>query len=264
MKEINNIITCNLNKLNQTLGVLCIKKDSEVVLNLNNGNVKFIHPAIHAFFNYPDDMIPIEFLQLFANWNLSEVITVKSDNFGLVYLPQIGVIKTSFPNEVFDLKICDKKISLSKSGVNLDFELYKNETINMSRLEVLRLFPELFHFTFCETYRGIIVNESPGFKLELPLNAIESAVTLLQNYFHDFYTKMMETSSLLFVHNNPKVLNYISYMTHGLIVLYFIDKEHDEIYFYEELIHQGSHNLLKILTFNKETFFKVDVENLLI
>ena len=267
MKNTNiNSLISNSSKLDQTLALLCLKKDSSLFnFDIENDSNVFNHPAVFSYFNHPNEKKSINFNQLFIGVKGFDFQnnTVVSDDNGMVYLPRLGAFYTEFPNEEFEIIEENNKISLKKDNAILSYNLEENVLLYGSKIEMLSAFPELYYSEFQENYKGKLINANPHYKPRNSLPFINTALKLIEKYCPEFYDKLLLTTNLIFVHDNNKVLNYISFNSHGMIVLYMMD-EHDEVYFIEELIHQGSHNIFNTLAFDKSTLFKVDVENLMI
>lgn len=266
MKNIPISLSTDLNNFNRTIAILCLKKDSNLMQSIiENDTIFFNHPSITSYFNYPSVDKPLTFSQLFIGYkglviDGSEVI---SDSNGIVYLPQLGMFTTDYKGAKFTLIEISNEIRLKNGNEILESRLTKRKYIGNSKIELIPEMPEVYYPDFRQTAWGHLINENPAFKPKNAQPYIGKALELLKKYLPDFYKELELTSSLIFVHDNSKVLNYISFNNHGAIFLYMIE-EHDEVNFIEELIHQGTHNLLNTICFNKSLFFKVDVENIMI
>lgn len=262
--EINKLVSVNKKHINNTLAILCVKENPSLIQAIMEDNtVNFNHPSIISYFNYPSEDKPMRFPQLFAGYSGHKLdgLELVSDTNGIVYLPKIGMFKTEFSCEEMSLSQSANGLKLKRKNRELTSQLIKTKYLHNSIIELLPEMPELYYPNFQQTYRGHIVNENPSFNAKNPSSYVSNALKLIEKYFPTFYNDLVLTTSLLFVHDNSQVLNYISFNNHGAIFLYMLD-EHDEVYFIEEIIHQGTHNLLNTLCFEKSLFFKIDVENI--
>ncbi|MCG8883203.1 hypothetical protein G1L02_08535 [Tenacibaculum finnmarkense] len=88
------------------------------------------------------------------------------------------------------------------------------------------------------------------------------AIDVIERYLPKFYQKLAFANNSIYLHNNPKVLNFTSIETLGMLYFYVIGSD-NIIYFIEELIHQGSHNYLYYIVHDRQEYFQVDVDNLM-
>jgi len=264
--KINELLTKNCSQLNQTLALLCLKKNPELIQDIMKlDTINFNHPAVISYFNYPSEDKPLTFPQLFAGYNGLKLdgMEVVADSNGIVYLPKLGMFVSEYPNEKLTLAETFDGIKLKRGNTILENKLTQNNFLANSSIELIPQMPRLYYPDFRQTYKGHLVNQNPEFKAKNPQRYIDNALKLFEKYYNDFYEELNLGTSLIFVHDNSNVLNYISFNNHGAIFLYMLE-EHDDMYFIEELIHQGTHNLLNTICFDKKVLFKIDVENIMI
>ncbi|MDO5607016.1 MAG: hypothetical protein Q4G08_01045 [Capnocytophaga sp.] len=134
--------------------------------------------------------------------------------------------------------------------------------LSIDGLEIIKELHPLLHPYLFEYYKGHIMNRYPAYTSvwsgysDLLQNAIELLKVNTPAYFEEFQS----ANKSIFIHNNPKILNFTSVETFGM--LYFYTTPNSTLmYFVEELIHQGAHNILYAITFNKHEFFKIDAPN---
>ena len=134
--------------------------------------------------------------------------------------------------------------------------------LEIEDLEVVKeLHPILQRYLF-EYYKGHITNSNPEYISVWGnhISTLADAMKLLKDYIPDFFKEFQSANKKIFLHNNPKILNFTSIETLGM--LYFYATPYATLmYFVEELIHQGAHNILYHITFNKKDFFKIDAPN---
>jgi len=256
MKNKNIDISTNLDKLSQTLAILCFKKDSNLIQSImGKDTIFFNHPSIISYFNYPLEDKPFTFSQLFVGYNglAIEGSEVTSDSNGIVYLPWLGMFITEHNRERFSLVEISNETRLKRGSEILEYKLLKKNYLGSSKIELLPEMPEVYYPDFRQTAKGHLINENPEFNTKNPQPYIDNALEMLKKYFPEFYKELELTTSLIFVHDNYKVLNYISFNNHGAIFLYMLEE-----------IHQGTHNLLNTICFDKSLLFKIDVENIMI
>jgi hypothetical protein len=158
---------------------------------------------------------------------------------GIAYIPKIGYFKKGEINP-FE-KILKKD----------DFEVVKEIHPTQEKY-------------FVEFYKGHIVNNSPEHisVWKAHYEELFKAIDIIKKYLPEFYKELVFANKKIYLHNNPKILNFTSVETLGMLYFYIIGK-YNLIYFIEELIHQGSHNYLYYLVHNRKDYFKIDVDNLM-
>ena len=116
---------------------------------------------------------------------------------------------------------------------------------------------------FIEYYKGHIVNQNPKHNSVWKdyYEELFDAIEIIKQHLPDFYKELVFANNKVYLHDNPKILNFTSVETLGMLYFYVIEGN-NLIYFIEELIHQGSHNYLYYILHNRKEYFKIDVDNL--
>ncbi|MEG2078415.1 hypothetical protein [Chryseobacterium sp.] len=134
--------------------------------------------------------------------------------------------------------------------------------LEIEDLEVIKELHPLLNRYLIEFYKGHITNPNPEYRSvwENHIATLKNALTLIKENIPDFFKEFHSANKKIFIHNNPRILNFTSIETLGM--LYFYATPYATLmYFVEELIHQGSHNILYHITFDKKDFFKIDAPN---
>lgn len=116
---------------------------------------------------------------------------------------------------------------------------------------------------FVEFYKGHIINQNPEHNTAWKMHHEElfQALDIIKEHIPEFYKELIFANRKIYLHDNPKIINFTSVETLGMLYFYVIGKT-NLIYFIEELIHQGSHNYLYYIIHNRKDYFKIDVDNL--
>lgn len=116
---------------------------------------------------------------------------------------------------------------------------------------------------FVEFYKGHIINQNPEHNSvwEMHHEELFQAIDIIKEHIPEFYKELIFANRKIYLHDNPKIINFTSVETLGMLYFYVIGKT-NLIYFIEELIHQGSHNYLYYIIHNRKDYFKIDVDNL--
>lgn len=154
---------------------------------------------------------------------------------------------------------------LPKMGYYKKGEQKPNETILLKNdFEVVKQIHPVLEKYFVEFYKGHVYNQNPHHNSvwEDNYNELFQAIDLIKNHIPDFYKEFIFANRKIYLHDNPKILNFTSVETLGMLYFYVIGKN-NLVYFIEELIHQGSHNYLYYIIHNRKDYFKIDVDNLI-
>jgi len=226
-----------------TIKLLIYKEAPYLLENIDfdDDNI-FLEPLLFSYFGAKKE-------NLFSNELLEELlqgyfVEKKELKIAHSYLNDISYI----PNAGYFKKGADKPYEpVLKSG---DFEILKE------------LHPVQKRY-YREFYKGHILDHNPLFNSAWKDNYEElfEAIEIIKANLPEFYNELAFSNKKIYLHDNPKILNFTSIETLGMLSFYVLGKN-NLIYFIEELIHQGSHNYFYYVLQNKNDFFKIDVSNL--
>lgn len=226
-----------------TIKLLLYKEAPEVLgrLDFENDDI-FLEPLLFSYFNNKKEgTFTKETLEeILSGYYSKDVSEIKHsfNNNGVAYIPKVGYFNK---NEVtpYDTILIED-----------DFEIVKE------------VHPTLEKY-FVEFYKGHIVNQNPQHNSvwQLHYKELFKAIDIIKKHLPDFYKELVFANRKIYLHDNPKILNFTSIETLGMLYFYVIG-DNNIIYFIEELIHQGSHNYLYYVVHNRKDFFKIDVDNL--
>ena len=203
----------------------------------------FLEPLLFAYFNskkenlFPKDTI-IEILQGYFTKKEDLRINYSYNNNEIAYIPNLGYYNKQ--QELIE--------PIIKQG---DFEIIKE------------VHPTLAKY-FVEFKRGHILNDKPEHNSVWKENYKEvfKAIDTIKKHLPNFYKELSFANRAIYLHDNPKIINFTTIETLGMLYFYVIGKN-NLIYFIEELIHQGSHNYFYYVVHNRKEYFKIDVDNLI-
>lgn len=227
-----------------TIKLLIYKEKPSLLENINfeDDNV-FLEPLLFAYFNSnnrnsQDSETLVEIMQGYYEKSEEIKLNHSYNKKSIAYLPKIGYFK---------------------KGTLSAFD----EILKVDEFEIIKEIHPVLEPYFRETYKGHIVNTNPNHNSVWKENYkdFEKAIFIIKNNLPDFYADLIFANKKIYFHDNPKIINFASLSTLGMLYFYVIN-EHKIIYFIEELIHQGSHNYLSIILHNRKEYFKIDVDNL--
>ncbi|MFI0428451.1 hypothetical protein [Mariniflexile sp. HMF6888] len=211
-------------------------------LNFEDDN-SFLEPLLFSYFNSKkENLFPKETLKeiLQGYFLVKERIKVKYsfNKNDIAFIPEVGYFKKG-ENTPYE--------SILKEG---DFEIVKEIHPTQEKY-------------FVEFYKGHIENQTPeqNSVWEAYSKEVFKAIEIIKKQLPDFYKELTFANKKIYLHDNPKILNFTSVETLGMLYFYVIGSS-NLVYFIEELIHQGSHNYLYYVLHNRKDYFKIDVDNL--
>ncbi len=226
-----------------TIKTLLFQQNPALIEKLNFDDEEvFLVPLLFAYFiSTKKKLFPPQILEEILQGYFVEKEPLALENSfnrnDVAYIPKIGYFKKDQENP-FE--------PILKQG---DFEVVKAAHPVLERY-------------FTESYRGEILNANPDYQPVWRENYQElfKAIEIIQEYLPEFYKKLTFANRKIYLHNNPKIINFASVETLGMLYFYVIGKS-NLIYFIEELIHQGAHNYLYYVLQDRSCYFKIDVEN---
>jgi hypothetical protein len=245
MIEKNKISIENKYDIINTIKILIYQEAPEILEKVNyKDDDIFLNPLIFSYFNskkngfFSKEILP-EILQ--GYYIKKEILKIERsfNKNNIAYIPNLGYFKKKEINPYTHILI---------QG---DFEIVKE------------IHPTLEKY-FIEFYRGHIVNQYPKHNSvwEAHYQQVFDAINIIKEFLPDFYKELTFSNRYIYLHDNPKIINFTSIETLGMLYFYVIGTN-NLIYFIEELIHQGSHNYLNYLAHDRKEFFKIDVDNLI-
>lgn len=224
--------------MDNIIPILLYQENPSLIEKVDIEGSLFSDPLLFAYFNnknkipFPEKTLK-EIIQGFFLKEITLTIEYSFNKNGIAYIPNVGYFNKN--------KECIDSI------------------LNVEGIEVIKeLHPLLEPYLF-EYYKGHITNSNPEYisvwKDYLPL--LKQALIILKQYIPNFFKDFLFANKKIFIHNNPKILNFTSIETLGMLYFYATPQA-TLMYFIEELIHQGAHNLLYHTIFNKSDYFKID------
>lgn len=229
----------NKTKIIETIKLLLYKETPTLLekLDFENENV-FLEPLLFTYFNSKKD-------NLFSTQMLNEIMQ------GYFVEKESLQLKESFNKE--EIAYVPNLGYLDRKGKKVD------DILKIDEFEILKSNHPLLEKYFYEFYKGHIINKNPIHNSAWKENhkEVKQAILIIKEHLSEFYKELVFANKRFYLHDNPKILNFTSIETIGMIYFYVLGKN-NLIYFIEEIIHQASHNYLYYVMFNKDEFFKID------
>ena len=230
------------NEILDTIKILIYKENSALLEKIDfEDDTIFLDPLLFAYFNskkenlFTKDML-IEILQGYFTKPEPLFLANQYNNHGYTFIPKLGYF--------------DSNGSKREDVLMVDaFEIQKYIHPTQERY-------------FRETQFGHITNSNPIYKSVWKNNykQLEKAIEIIKFHLPNFFEDLVFSNKRIYMHDNDNILNFTTIETLGMLYFYVIGNN-NIIYYLEELIHQGSHNLLYYIVYNRKEYFKIDVDN---
>ena len=255
--------------LSHHVKTLVYKKERDLfdLIDYDN-NLAFLEPFCFTFFNSKNIDIPLHQL-LFGYITKSKGVNrldAFSDENGCIFLPEIGIIKTSVINSKLQIEKVDKnKFRVFFDDKEIENDLSFIEYLKNSEIELLCYKHPYYKDYFFEWDN--ISNKYSQFPAEYNTKKIslenkeklEKALDLLKKSSPDYFELIEDTNKRIVLFDNLKIRNFVARNIHGMAFI-GASNELSEIYFLEEIIHQCGHNVFNAVTAKLSDFFKIDPE----
>jgi len=242
--NLTSIILDNRTEIINTMKLLLYNENPLILKKINfDSDAPFLEPLLFAYFNSKKDNlfhinILEEILQGYFLFEKPMKIIHSFNKNGIAHIPELGYYRK------------DKNSQFST-------------ILKFKEIEIIKEAHPLLEQYFVEFYKGHILNKNPIYTSTWKKHTdLFKAIEIIEKHLPDFYTELKFSNKKIYLHDNHKVLNFTTIETLGIIYLYVLGNK-NLIYFIEELIHQGSHNFLEYILYNRNRYFKIDVESLL-
>lgn len=243
----NNFVIENNNQIElmNTIKLLICKENSSLLEKIDfDDDEIFLETLLFSYFNskkkntFLNELLE-EILQGFFIDKKEIKINHSFNKNNIAYIPNVGYFKKG-------LKLLSEPI------------------LKIDEFEILKETHPTQNQYFIEYYRGHIVDTNPVYNSVWRENhkELEKAILIIKEHLPNFYQELVFANRKIYLHDNPKILNFTTIETLGMLYFYVIGND-NLLYFIEELIHQGSHNFMYYIVHNRKDYFKIDVDNLI-
>jgi hypothetical protein len=171
-----------------TIKMMLYKRDETIFDKINFEDDKiYDEPLIFAFLN-DDKQYNLDWLLIgYMNTKEERKVSVKSDNFGRIYIANIGWLITSIKNCDFDLiRGCDGKFSLFRENQKISFYIEPIESSIDGKIEILSHSIPLLRKCFYDTNGKLLDIEVDEINKRCHSHLLE-AITLMKELIPDHY-----------------------------------------------------------------------------
>lgn len=196
----------NQTEIIDTIKLLIYKENPSLLekVDFEDDNI-FLEPLLFTYFNSKKD-------NLFSNVMLTEIMQ------GYFIEKEPLLLNESFTN--------DKIAYVPNLGY---YDKQGNKIDDIQKIDVFEIVKSnhpLLKKYFYEFYKGHIVNANPIFNSVWQDNRkeFEQAILIIKENLPTFYDELVFANKRIFLHDNPKILNFTSIETIGMLYFYVLGK----------------------------------------
>ena len=243
--------------VNQTLRAMVAKADPDLLTKIEaSGGGALWEPLLFAWFYNERPIVPLAQLAFgyLDEDHKPERLLVWADGNGVVSLPGIGCMTTSVTNRMLQLDWQDGKGSLSDDGSVVAFALQTLETVPGTSI---KLYPH-HHPLFQKLFRGLEEDDpvsvaEPTARLK---GSLAKAMTIIKQVNQRHFDELNRECVRAVILENERINSMASLHIHGS-VFFSTRAENDEVFFAEDIIHQGGHVNLNAITAEATKVFTI-------
>lgn len=264
-EALNDQIKEGINQMADFMKALVYNEAPDIFEQIDFDNDKaFLEPFLFTYFNNQDKKYPLEsILNGYLKEKSETPLQVLPNKEGIAYIPQIGYFKPVKENKV-NPNVPDELPLLLSNGIELlthqhslveeRFEvnvIIVNQPINTLTKEQIEEFGKAV-----DGVTEVEITQTTKYHY----NHLQKAFDIIEEHLSALHEEILLSNRRIVLFHNRTVLCFVTIQVHGTSFITTIP-ENDEIFFIEEIIHQCSHNTFNSLFFNKDDYFKIDVEN---
>jgi hypothetical protein len=250
-------------KLNQNIKILLYKHKEAIFdfINFENDTI-FSEPLLFAYFNNKLQKSQSIESMIYGYSEKNVKFDLFSDEFGRIYLPNVGWFLTTTPNDSF---VFDKlSMKLFKQNIEVDFEFEKIEIINGTTIELLKFpIPILKQFYYNSENKFLDVEIEDITKKQIKYLTL--AYNLIKKYVPTQYELIKEYAPkcVIFNFDTYQRNSFATLSAQGIGFFNAYQDNYDEVFFVDDIAHQTGHIIFNVMIYESNRFFKKDKNTVL-
>ena len=253
----------------ENVRILIYKENPQIfeLLDYDNDTI-FNEPLLFAYFYANKKGATLEQLLLgyIDKDKRPESVSALVDGKGIIYLPEIGWLKTELQNDAvtIDNKNGSSIVILNSNNVIVPFTFKPIQKTNYTSFElIIHQHPLLIPHYFDANNK--LVGVEVEFIAAKQKENLTKAFVLIRDTTPEFYY-LLEQSILkvvIFQDASVKRNSFATVSVHGCAFFNAFQPEYDEVFFVEDIAHQCGHVIFNNITHsNKNEFFKINPETI--
>jgi len=263
LKFQQDCITNGTQALIESIKILLYKLDSAIFDRVNFDDDRiYKDPLLFAYlYTQQTDKKVLEIiLYNYINSNHRPVsFDAISDEFGRIYLPNIGWVNAISKNTVYKIKIdAEKKIFLTQNNLTVNYKFESPTFCGTSSIEILKYSIPLLKQFYYDYEKNIVEVEIEEITKKNQKN-LEIAFSLIEKYIPNHFEliKMVTTKFVIF-NINPNFRNSFAIsLAQGIGFFNAYQENYNEVHFIDDIAHQTGHVIFNALIYKSDDFFKV-------
>ncbi len=258
-------------KILENVRILVYKENPILFELLEYQNDKiFNEPLLFAFFYAKKRGVTLEQLL----WGYIEKskcpksINALTDKQGIIYLPEIGWLKTALIEAQVVLTttgdggLSDLCVTHNEEVVPFTFEPIQK--IENTSFELVNHQHQLLQPHFIDA-KNRLVNVDIDNISQLQRGALTKAFELIRSFAPEYYKLLEQSVRKVVIFNDPQVKrnSFATLSVHGCAFFNSFQKEYDEVFFIEDIAHQCGHVIFNNITHINKDIFRVSSETVI-
>jgi len=256
-------------QLIENIKILLYKKDSNIfnIIDFEDDRI-YQEPLLFAYFNdkKSNNLNLYTILYGYMNFDAQKKgISVESDEYGRVYLPNIGWLMTNENTQKLKLyKDKNSKIKLLYKGFICEYKLESIEKIDNTNIEYLKYPIPLLKQYYYDVDNNLINVEIERISIK-HLKNVTRALNLIKQFAPKHFDLIVLATKKIVVFNVDTTLrnSFATLSAHGISFSNAYQKEYNEVFFIDDIAHQTGHVVFNALTYDLPNFIKIDPNTIL-
>jgi len=262
-KEFENLALNGRENLIHNIKLILFKDDSEFFEYFDfHSEQLYLEPFLFSYLTTGSINHNINDLLWYYAINSKKVNLIKvcTDSYGYFYLPKIGYFISKKPKIAVSILFNDS-CAIEKLSSHLEFENIR--VLNDEFELITRHLEVLDNYFYDENDEDVYVNIEDI--TQYHLKSLENAIRLIQVTVPKFYNllKTHVRTMVIFSDSTLKRNSFASQSIHGCVFFNAFDKNYNEVFFIEDLAHQGAHVVFNAYLSSSPSIFRVNKEQLI-
>lgn len=249
--------------LSQNIKILLYKQNPNIFEILDfEDELVYKEPLLIAYFNNKSINRQTLDSVIYGYSNKNITYNLVSDEFGRIYLPNIGWFLTTTPNHSF---VFDKlSMKLFKQNIEVDFIFEEIELIENTAIELLKYSVPLLKQFYFNTENELLDVEIEKIT-QKHIKNITKAYNLIKNYVPTQYELIEKyvPKCVIFNVDTFQRNSFATLSAQGIGFYNAYQEDYDEVFFVDDIAHQTGHVIFNFLIYEAERFFKKDKTTIL-
>lgn len=189
-------------------------------------------------------------------------IEITTDEFGRIYIPNIGWLHTSYKETC--LRLRPKKLKLSKNGRPINFKHEPIYYIKNTKIELLKYsLPSLKPF-YCDS-EGVLFDVEIQQISNHQIPNITKAYNLIKTNVPTQFELIEEYAPKCVIFNidSYKRNSFATFAANGICFFNAYQDDYNEVFFIDDIAHQSGHVIFNTVTYDITKFLKISSTTIL-